>query len=205
MKAHHLVPFAAVLSLSLVAACQKRESEPGGATRTTSANPPSEATGTAAPPENVQKTPSQPSVNEEDKEFILEAAKGGMAEVTLGSMAEQKATSPEVKSFATRMVSDHRKANEELKKLAAEKGVALPTDMGKEHAELSDELSKLSGAPFDREYSKDMVEDHEKDVKAFEKAAKHAKDVDVKAFAERTLPVLQEHLKLAKQMKGAKR
>src|SRR5204863_9094579 len=105
----------------------------------------------------------------------------------------------EVKKFAERMVTDHEKAYEEVKKLAAGKGVILPTNVGAKTKEY-DRIAKLSGAEFDREYMKLMVKDHNKDVKAFQHEAKSAKDADVKGWAAQTLPTLQDQQKMAKDV-----
>jgi putative membrane protein len=147
-------------------------------------------------------TASAAPLSNDDKEFMTKAAQGGMAEVMLGQMASTKGTSPDVKNFGNRMVTDHSKANDELKQLAQNKGVTLPTDVDKESKDTSDKLSKASGKDFDKKYIDNMVEDHEKDVKEFEKASKNAKDADVKAWATNTLPTLQDHLKMAKDTKS---
>jgi putative membrane protein len=132
-----------------------------------------------------------------DREFIENAAKGGMAEVELGQLAQTHASNDQVKQFAARMVTDHSKANEELRQLAQEKGVTLPA--GPSHMDNHEmtKLSKLTGADFDRAYMDNMLKDHQKDVKEFQKQASKAKDPDVKGFAAKTLPTLQEHLQLA--------
>jgi len=129
-----------------------------------------------------------------------DAAPGGMAEVELGKLAAEKAQNAEVKAFGQKMIADHSKAGEELKQLAAQKKVMLPPDVLPTHKELMEKLSKLSGADFDREYVKAMVEAHEKDVTAFESVAKGATDADVKAFAAKTLPTLKMHLEMVKGM-----
>jgi len=140
-----------------------------------------------------------------DRKFMEEAAQHGMAEVQLGQLAAQKAQSEEVKRFGQRMVDDHGKANDQLKQLASSKGVDLPTDIDRAHRRDHDKLSKLSGADFDREYMKNMVSDHKKDVKDFQKEAKGAKDADVKSFASSTLPTLEQHLQMAQQTDAAVR
>lgn len=155
------------------------------ATRTTNANGNAGAT-TAA-------------LSEAERKFMADAAQGGMAEVELGRMAAERGANPSVKQFGQRMVDDHTKAGDELKQLAARKGVTLPTEVNPEQKELRDKLSKLSGAAFDREYMKAMVEDHEKVVKAFQDEAGDGADSDVKAFASKTLPTLQQHLQLARE------
>ena len=133
-----------------------------------------------------------------DKHFLMEAAQGGLAEVHLGQLAAQRATSAEVKQFGQRMVDDHGKANKELMQLADSEGVTLPKEMDSKAKETADRLSKLSGAEFDRAYMKEMVEDHTKDVSAFQRQAEQGKDQDVKGWAAKTLPTLQEHLQMAK-------
>jgi putative membrane protein len=135
-----------------------------------------------------------------DAKFIMEAASGGMLEVMLGKLASERATDPDVKKFGERMVTDHTKVNKELEKVAEKKGVKLPKDLDKKHQEVYDMLSKLKGADFDRAYMKHMVKDHEEDVSEFRKITKDAKDDDVKTFATKTLPVIEEHLKLAKDI-----
>ena len=142
------------------------------------------------------------NVSSADKEFINKAAEGGMAEVKLGELAASKAQSPEVKAFGQRMVVDHGKANTDLKALAAEKNVTLPADVNSEQKAMYDKLSKLSGAEFDKEYVKGMVEDHEKDVAEFKKESTGADGSEVKAFAAKTLPTLESHLDQIKTISG---
>jgi putative membrane protein len=132
-----------------------------------------------------------------DHGFVTEAARGGMAEVELGQLASEKASNDEVKQFAQRMVQDHTKANNELKSLAQSKNINLPTDLDAKSKATKDRLSKLSGPAFDRAYMQDMVTDHRKDVSDFRKESQSGKDTEVKAWAARTLPTLEEHLKLA--------
>ena len=130
-----------------------------------------------------------------------DAAQGGMAEVELGKVAATKAKDPEVKKFAQMMVTDHTKANAELKALAAKKNFQLPTDLGTHKSKL-DSMSKLSGAEFDQEYVDNMVDDHEDDVAAFQKMADSGTDPDVKAFAAKCLPVLKKHLDAIKAIQA---
>ncbi len=132
----------------------------------------------------------------------MEAGPGGLTEVELGRLAAQKGQSADVKKFGQRMVTDHSKANAELKKLAASKGITLPTEMNAEQMAEHAKLAKLSGAEFDREYMTLMVEDHDKDVAAFLDEAKDGSDPDIKSFAAKTLPTLQEHQRMAKEIKA---
>lgn len=133
--------------------------------------------------------------------FMQEAATGGMAEVELGKMAQERASSPDVKQFGKRMVEDHSKVNAELKQLAAKKGVTLPQKMDAEHQAVRDRLAKLSGEAFDRAYMDFMKEDHQHDLAAFREAA-GAADPDVKAFASKTVPTLEEHAAEVERVQG---
>ena len=143
------------------------------------------------------------SLSVKDKTFMKKAAKGGMMEVAMGKLAEQNGQSEDVKSFGKRMVTDHSKANDELKSIASAKGVTVPAEMDKSALKEKEKLEKLAGAKFDREYMGHMVKDHKKDVKEFANVAKNAKDSDVKNFAATTLPTLQEHLTLAQAAERA--
>ncbi|HEX8948573.1 MAG TPA: DUF4142 domain-containing protein [Dissulfurispiraceae bacterium] len=140
----------------------------------------------------------QKGLSRTDKQFVHAAASGGMMEVQLGQMAQQKAQSPEVKDFGSRMVTDHGRANDELKKIAQQKNIALPDQLSKSDKKSVDKLSKASGADFDKKYMETMVKDHANDVAVFRGAAQKVKDPDLNGWATKTLPVLEQHLKLAK-------
>jgi putative membrane protein len=137
----------------------------------------------------AQESPASKSssLSAKDKTFMHKAAKGGMMEVAMGRLAEQNGKSDDVKSFGKRMVTDHSKANDELKSIAEKKGVKLPS---KEPSE------KWSS---DKAYMDMMVKDHEKDLAEFQDEAKNGSDPDVKKFADDTAKMVQEHLDLAKQ------
>ena len=129
--------------------------------------------------------------------FLKKAAEHGMAEVELGNLAREKAMRDEVKQFAERMVADHTKANAEVQALAASNGVKLPTQPDRDHRKDLEKLRGLSGPDFDREYMKHMLKDHKDDVEDFRKQADSKKPNDVNRFAAKTLPVLEEHLRMA--------
>jgi len=137
-------------------------------------------------------------MKEADSSFAMKAAQGGMAEVELGNLAMQKATDAKVKAFAQQMVTDHTKANDDLKSVATKDGMTLPTTLDSKDMSTKSKLSNLQGADFDKSYMEDMVSDHEKDVSEFQHEADHGTNPDLKAFAQRTLPVLQNHLQMAK-------
>jgi putative membrane protein len=138
-----------------------------------------------------------------DQAFVTEAAKGGMAEVELGKLAQEKGSSAQVKTFGERMVTDHGKANDELQTLAKNKSITLPSGLAPKDKALRDRLAKLSGDAFDRAYMNAMLTDHRKDVAAFKHESETGKDPDVKSFASKTLPTLEDHLKLAQDTNKA--
>jgi len=140
------------------------------------------------------------SLSSQDRDFLTEAAMGGLMEVELGRVAAQQGASDVVKQFGQRMVDDHSKANSELMSLASSKGITLPADLDEKHRNEVAKFSKMTGTEFDRAYAKMMLNDHIKDVAAFEKESTKGVDPDLKAFAAKTLPTLQEHLQLAKPM-----
>lgn len=184
----------------LTLACRKSEAPAVSTdTATTSTMMVNETTGTVTGTGSTGGGSS--TLTDAEKTFIIAAAQGGMAEVSLGTLAAQKALRAEVKSFGNRMVSDHGKANDELKALATNKGLALPTELSKEQNKAGDDLAKATGKDFDRAYVAAMVADHEKDVAEFENAMQEVKDPDLQAWVSKTLPTLQEHLRMAKAMK----
>ena len=133
--------------------------------------------------------------SEDTNEFAVKAANGGMLEVALGRLAQEKAANPAVKAYGAMMVTDHTKANNEMKALAAKKNITLPTALGEEEQKHVNDLTKLSGKEFDKKYISMMVDDHKDDIDLFKKAADDSKtDADVKAFAVKTLPTLQKHM-----------
>jgi len=139
----------------------------------------------------------------EDKDFVMKAASGGMHEVELGKLASKQATNEKVKAFGERMVKDHTKANEKLKSVAGEIGVKVDGKPMSEHQKHLDHFRDLKGADFDRQYVKHMVKDHEEDVALFKRASTEAKSKALASFAKETLPTLEEHLKMIKQIESS--
>ncbi|MEH1823613.1 MAG: DUF4142 domain-containing protein [Nostoc sp.] len=139
-------------------------------------------------------TSGQNNLSSLDKKFMTDAAQDGLAEVQLGQLASQRGTSDAVKQFGQRMVQDHTQVNNQLKQLATQKSVTLPTTIGRTNQQALRRLSALSGAKFNRLYINEMLQGHEKDVFAFQNEAQKGQDPDVKAFATQALPTLQEHL-----------
>jgi putative membrane protein len=135
-----------------------------------------------------------------DEHFVMDAAHAGMAEVELGKMATEKASKDEVKKFGQRMVDDHSKAGDELKSIAQTKNIAWPTDLDAKHKAVRDRLMKLSGDAFDRAYMQEMVDGHRKVVAALRTESTSGKDPEIKAWAAKTLPTTQDHLKQAQDI-----
>jgi putative membrane protein len=128
------------------------------------------------------------------------AARGGMLEVQLGNLAAQKATSNDVKQFGERMATDHGQLGQKLQQLASNLNVTLPQDLKPEQQAVVSRLEKLAGKAFDREYMKEMISDHTKDISEFERAASQATNPDLKRFASEALPTLRDHLKSAREI-----
>jgi putative membrane protein len=157
-----------------------------------------------APPQPTQPPQGAPARTEPkpsgDQQFVMNVAKDGMAEVELGRLASQKATNDQVKQFGQRMADDHGKANDELKKLASDKNIIIPSDTDGKHKATIEKLSKMTGDAFDRAYTQEMVAGHKKAVSAFKAESKSGKDAEVKAWAAKTLPTLEEHLKQIQEL-----
>jgi putative membrane protein len=144
-------------------------------------------------------------MSHKDKKFMEKAAAGGTMEVTVGKLASEQASMDDVKKFGQMMVDDHSKANKELGDFARSKGVDLKDGMEKgtkDAQKMSVKLEKKKGSDFDKEYIHEMVEDHEDDVKAFEDASKDCDDADLKAWADKMLPTLKQHLQMAKDLQA---
>lgn len=138
-----------------------------------------------------------------DAKFMMTAAAGGMAEVEMGRLALERASSDAVKQYAQRMIDDHTKANQDLMQVASSKGVRLPTGPDAKHMALMEKMRRLTGADFDRMYIKEAgIKDHQNMEKLFRNETIKGKDADVRAFASRTLPAVQDHLRMAREMSG---
>jgi putative membrane protein len=174
---------------------------------------PAAAQSPAQPPAAPKATPGQPDMARphqpakqasavSDASFVKQAAEGGMIEVAKGKLAAQKGSHDAVKQFGQKMVDDHTKAGDELKSIASGKNISLPSDTPKPPMQaVLTKLEKLEGAAFDRAYVDDQIRDHEKTIALFAREAKSGKDAELKAFAEKTLPTLKEHLSMVRDLK----
>ena len=150
-------------------------------------------------------TASEAKLSGNDRHFITQAGEDGLAEVELGRLAQQNASSLEIKQFGQRMADDHARVNQELAALASKLGVSAPAQPGGKRASDVKKFAKLVGPKFDHEYAEHMVKDHEKAIGFFEKQAKKGDAEELKQFAAKTLPMLQAHLKLARSLTAQKK
>ncbi len=163
---------------------------PASFAQTSHPNPSSRAAPAAA---------AKDTLNQEDKLFVKEAATGGTAEVQLSKIA-QKSDNPEVKSFADRMIRDHTAANQELTAIAGGLGIEAPKALDSEHDRMREKLQTLHGKAFDEQYMRDMVEGHNKAVKLFQQEERSGHNAELKQFAQKTLPTIEEHQKMALEL-----
>ena len=189
----------AISLATFLVACDREDRTGQPETETTGSVQSEQQTGSASATTTGVAGGTRSEMTNDDKEFVAMAGMGGLAEMQLGNLALQKASSAEVKAFAQRMLTDHSKSNAEIAEFATTKGLALATELSGDPKGALEHLTSLSGAEFDKAYMQHMVEDHEKVVAAFDKASTSATDADLKAWAGRTLPTLKEHLELAKQ------
>src|SRR4051812_11651975 len=185
---------AATLALAASIGCSKQRAENTDQNQIKPSNSPS------ATDQQVTTNAQSAALNADDRAFLEKAAVGGKAEVELGQLAQQKAQSEDVKQFAQRMVADHSQANSDLLSMGDKMNLTLPTALDDKTQKEKNRLSKLNGAKFDKEYMHLMIDDHQKDVDEFQKESQNAINSDVKSFASKTLPTLQQHLDLAKSI-----
>jgi len=189
-----------------VGAVQAQGTGGPGSTSSTSSATGGQSAPMAQPGTGTRNTPTRQDdkVARGDRKFIEEAAGSGMFEVQVSQLAASKATDPQVKSYASMLVDHHTAANNELVKLANAKGVELPAAPKRSLRKEVEKLGKKSGAEFDRDYVREVgIKAHQKDIKLFEGASKDVKDPELKAFVDKTLPVLRDHLAQAQKLPQA--
>ncbi len=150
---------------------------------------------------STQAQDMQKSNKKMDINFPQKAYSGGMMEVMLGKLAQEKASSEKVKEFGKSMINDHSKANDELKNIAQKNNIPLPDSLLSKNQDLYNELSQYSGTEFDKHYMDKMVEDHKEDIAAFEDASQKADNQEIRDWASKALPILKHHLEMAKRTK----
>ena len=137
--------------------------------------------------------------HKDDKEFMMSAAHSDQNEIQQSKLALAKGVTGMAREMANKMVADHSKSTADLKKIAAKKGITLPTDMDAEHKAMAPAMKKLSGKDFERRYMAQMLADHQKTANTLMAHEEMTQDADIKAFISKTLPVVQQHLGMAQQ------
>ena len=142
------------------------------------------------------------TLSAQDQKFLEQAAVGGLAEVQEGQLALSQGKNDAVKQFGQQMIADHTPNNQELISIAQQKGIAPPAKLDPKHAEEAAKLEKQTGSAFDKAYITGQVMGHQQMEALMTSEISDGKDPDLKAFAQKTLPVVQEHLKMAQQLEG---
>lgn len=148
--------------------------------------------------------PSSAALSSADREFVQHAASGGMAEIQAAQLAQQRAGSPQVRQFAGRMITDHTQAGDELQQIADQLSITLPSQPDSKEMAAQQKLRGLNGANFDEAYAQQEVRDHQQDVALFRKEATSGQDPALKAYAQKTLPILQQHLQMAQLLNSGR-
>jgi len=141
---------------------------------------------------------STTSADKKDVSFIKEAAQGGQAEVEMGRLAAEKGQNAQIKQLGQRLQQDHAKANQELTQIAQKSGVALPSEPNRKENHMAERLQNKTGAEFDKAFAEHALTDHEKDIRKYQKALQDTHDPELRAFIEKSLPVLRQHLEMAR-------
>jgi putative membrane protein len=146
---------------------------------------------------------SAAQLSQQDQNFVKQAAQGGLEEIQSGQMAEQKGASQAIKQLGQTLVTDHTMMNEQLKQIAQQQGFTLPQSLPQDDRQEMQQLRNLSGQQFDRQFADEQIEDHQKMIQALQKEAQTTQDQALRAFAQSGIPVMQKHLQMAEQAKGA--
>ena len=195
------LPVALAAALACGVAMAQTSSAPSTTSGPTTGSTSAGQTAPMAQPGTGTRNTPKAKLARSDRKFIENAAKGGLFEVQVAKLAESKASDQAVKDFAKMLVDQHTNANNELTQLANSKGVELPAAPGFMQRHSENSLAKRSGADFDKHFVSEVgIKDHEKDIKMFEKASKDVKDSELKAFIDKTLPTLRDHLAMAQKL-----
>jgi putative membrane protein len=209
-----LMAGAAMLLAGSIATAQEERDRPRGTTPGGAGDQTSEPPRRPQAPEPTRE-PRRPSddvsaradagSSKDDEKFVKEVATRAAGEVELGRLAAQKAASPEVRQFAQNVVDVQGKAGDQLKVIASQKSIAVPAELEGKHKKAVERLSKMSPEEFDREYMRQALDDHKKNVDQFRKAASSARDSDVKMLATQALPALEDQLRAAQRFDESNR
>jgi putative membrane protein len=194
------VSFILIIATHIFSACGGNSSSSNSATATANTDSSISADKKVAAMDTT--THGKTIMDDNTKDFANKSATGGIAEVELGKLAEQKATSSKVKDFGKMMVEDHTLLNSNFETIASKKGMELPTSVTDDQRKDIDNLSKKSGKDFDKAYVDMMIEDHKKDISEFKDAEGKVADNDLKDFITSTLPTIQKHLNAIQTIKS---
>ncbi len=184
----------------LVAGCAQRYGGTSTGGTTAAGTQQGAATGTAGTTQPAGQQPAPPALAAQDASFIRDAAQANQAAIQLGRLAEQQGTSPAVKQMGQSMVKDHTQLNSQLQQIAASKGITLPASPSTDQQNTINQLSGLSGQQFDQAFQKQVIQDHQQELAKFQAEASQGQDPDLKAFAQKAVPGLQQHLNMAQSM-----
>lgn len=197
MKSIRLLAVPPLAALAFALGAAQAQTAPGTGSSVTGG----QSAPAAQPGTGTRNLPAQSQIARGDRKFIEEAAGHGMFEVQIAQLAAAKATDANVKSYASMLVDHHTAANNELVKIANARGVELPAAPKRALRRDVEKLGKKNGEEFDRDFVRQVgVKAHEKDIKMFEKARKDVKDPELKAFVDKTLTSLREHLAAAEKL-----
>jgi putative membrane protein len=160
--------------------------------------------GLAAGPIALAALAASAALSSGDRNFVQASTSGGLAEVATAQLAQQRSASPQVRKFADRMIADHTQANTDLQQIVEQEDITLPTQPAGDAAAEA-KLRGLNGAAFDRAYLQASVSDHQQAIALFSREASSGQDPALKAFAQQTLPMLQQHLQLANSLNSSNR
>jgi putative membrane protein len=191
-----------VACIYLFPACNNGGSEPKDSVD--SAKNVNDSTRKATDTSSATPTVTAQPVDKACTDFAVKAASGGMMEVQLGKLAQDKAVNPRVKNFGAMMVADHSKANDDLMARAKSQNITLPAMVGSDEQKMMDNLAKKTGKDFDKAYMDMMLKDHKKDIAEFKTAAEKSTNPTIKDFASSTLPTLEKHLDSVNAILGKK-
>jgi putative membrane protein len=191
---------ALLASVTVFAQMQQQQQQPQQQPGTSPGGQPGVGQPGGMPPDMQSNQAGNPNQTMEDKIFVRQALEGGMAEVQLGQLAAQKASSPDVKQFGQQMVEDHTKLGNAMSQVAQQVGVKPPTSLSKKDKELMAKLQSLSGPQFDEAYIQAMVKDHKKDESNFKLEAQQSQIPSVKQVAQQAEPMIASHLQMIQQI-----
>jgi putative membrane protein len=193
-----------ILALAVTMGCTRdrgAERDKAGNTGadTTTQTQSEQTSATASAPASSAAMQDTSKLSADDRRFVAHAAAGGMAEVQMGQLAQEKGQSDAVKQLGQTLVNDHQQANQQLQSIAQAKQIDIPSSLDQQHQKKISQLQTKSGAAFDRAFLQEVIQDHTKDVAEFRTQSNKTQDVALKDFTSSTLPTLENHLQMARQ------